>query len=146
MGSFGVRAGCRGARLGGGGGGAPDGFLSPEKGGGTPNLGLSVSSSIGVLGGRGGGGGPGFATFEVARGRLGRLGAGTFANLPASAIGGGALNWNAGRGGEGVLSGDLGGEGDLRCDAVLELSGRVLRGCGGAGAGPRREKLEVPVC
>lgn len=98
------------------------------------------------MGGRGGGGGPGFATFEVARGRLGRLGAGTFANLPASAIGGGALNWNAGRGGEGVLSGDPGGDGDLRCDAVLELSGRVLRGCGGAGAGPRLEKLEVPVC
>lgn len=68
------------------------------------------SSSMGVFGGRGGGGGPGFATLEVARGRLGRLGAGTFANLPASASGGGALNWYDGRWGEGVRSGDLGGD------------------------------------
>lgn len=106
-----VRCGVRGARLGGGGGAAED-FLSPWKGGGTPNLGLSSfsSSSIGVFGGRGGGGGPGFAIFEVARGRLGRLGAGTFANLPASASGGGALNWYDGCGGEGVRLGDIDGD------------------------------------
>lgn len=84
---------CKGARLGGG-GGATDTFLSPWKGGGTPNFGLaSASSSIGVFGGLGGGGGPGFRTFEAARLRLGRLGADTCANLPASASGGGALNW-----------------------------------------------------
>ncbi len=69
-------------------------FLSPWKGGGTPNFGLaSTSSSIGVFGGRGGGAGPGFATFETALFRFGRLGACTCANLPASASGGGALKW-----------------------------------------------------
>lgn len=102
----------RGARLGGGGGGAADDFLSPWNGGGTPNFVLFSlsSSSIGILGGRGGGGGPGFATLEDARGRLGRLGAGILANLPASASGGGALNWYDGRGGDGVRSGDLDGD------------------------------------
>ena len=85
--------GCKGVRLGGGGGGATEDFRSPWNGGGTPNFGLtSSSSSIGVLGGRGGGGGPGLATLDVARFRFGRLGAGAFANLPASARGGGALN------------------------------------------------------
>ena len=83
---------CRGTRLGGG-GGAIDDFLSPWKGGGTPNFGLeSPSSSMGVFGGLGGGGGPGFVTFETARFLFGRLGAGICANLPASASGGGALN------------------------------------------------------
>ena len=84
--------GCRGARLGGG-GGAPEDRLSPWKGGGTPNLGFnSSSSSMGVLGGRGGGGGPGLATFDTARFLFGRVGAGACANFPASARGGGALN------------------------------------------------------
>ena len=77
---------------------------------------------MGVFGGRGGGGGPEFATFEVARGRFGRLGAGTLASFPASAIGGGTLNWNPARGGEGVLLGDCGGDGDFRCDIKLEVS------------------------
>ncbi len=70
----------------------------------------SSSSSIGVFGGLGGGGGPEFVTFDVARIRVGRLGAGTCANLPASVSGGGALNWYAGRGGDGVLAGDLSGD------------------------------------
>ena len=100
---------------------------------------------MGVFGGLGGGGGPGFATFEAARSRLGTLGVGTCANLPASASGGGALNWYAGRGGDGVLAGDL--SGDLFCcdEAVLWLSGRLLRDGGGAGAGPLRDKTVLPV-
>ena len=95
-----------GPRLGGGGGGgAAEGVLSPWKGGGTPNLGRGPSSSSkGVLGGRGGGVGPGLRTLEVALCLVGRLGLGALANLPASAIGGGALNWNCDRGGEGVRS------------------------------------------
>ena len=84
---------CREPRLGGG-GGATDAFLSPWNGGGTPNFGFaSASSSIGVFGGLGGGGGPGFTTLEAARFRFGRVGAAICANLPASASGGGALNW-----------------------------------------------------
>jgi len=138
--------GCRGARLGGG-GGPIDGCLSPLKGGATPNFGLvSESSSIGVLGGLGGGGGPGLATLDVALGLFGRLDAGTLANLPAPARGGGALNWNPWRGGgEGVLSGDC--EGDFgRCGEDVDwLSGRLLRDGGGAGAGPLLEDPELPV-
>ena len=84
------------------------------KGGGTPNLGLPVSSSsIGFFGGLGGGGGPGFATLDVALCRVGSFGALLLANFPASARGGGALNWNFVRGGDGVLSGDGTGDGDL---------------------------------
>lgn len=98
----------RGARLGGG-GGAEDWCLSPWNGGGTLNLGLiSSSSSIGVFGGRGGGGGPGFVRFELARCLPGSGGAAVCAYLPASARGGGALNF--GRGGDGALSGAAGGE------------------------------------
>jgi len=82
-----------GVRLGGG-GGTVYGVRSAWKGGGTPNLGfISLSSSIGVLGGLGGGSGPELAKFEVAPGRVGRLGAGTWANLPAPGSGGGILNW-----------------------------------------------------
>lgn len=80
-------------------------------GGGTPNLFFgSASSSLGVLGGLGGGGGPGLAKFDVALCRAGRMGVLECANFPASTSGGGALNLYAGRGGEGVRSGDSGGE------------------------------------
>ena len=102
--------GCRGVRLGGG-GGAAETDRSPWKGGGTLNFGLvSGSSSMGVFGGLGGGGGPGLARFEVARCLAGRTGAAVLANFPASAIGGGALNFSVGCGGEGVRAGDSGGE------------------------------------
>ena len=135
---------------GGGGGGAAADF-SLWKGGGTPNLGLlSPSSSIGVLGGRGGGGGPGVATFDVALGRPGSLGgAAAPAYLPASASGGGALNWKCARGGEGVRSGDLGGEGGFgwfgEPDEVDWFSVRLLLVGGIAGAGPLREDIVLPV-
>lgn len=106
----------------------------------------SSSSSIGVLGGLGGGGGPGFATFDAARFLFGRLGAGTCANLPASAIGGGALNWYPERGGDGVLWGEVSGDFSCLNEAVLVLSGRLLRDGGGAGAGPLLDETVPPVC
>jgi hypothetical protein len=55
---------------------------------------------MGTLDGRGGGGGPGAAP-DTARGRPRTVGG--WANLPASAIGGGALNLS--RGGDGSLGG-----------------------------------------
>lgn len=68
---------------------------------------------MGIFGGLGGGGGPGVVTFDVALGRPGSFeGAAAPANLPASARGGGALNWYPERGGEGVRAGDPLGEGD----------------------------------
>jgi hypothetical protein len=67
----------------------------PAEGGGEP-----TSSSNGVFGGRGGGGGPGVAEL-VARLLEGKLG--VLANLPASAIGGGALK--RGLGGDGARGG-----------------------------------------
>lgn len=87
----------------------------PSKGGGTLNLlaeggGEVASSSSGVFGGLGGGGGPGVAEL-VARLLEGRAGVGRegswFANLPASAIGGGARK--RGLGGDGGLGEGLGG-------------------------------------
>lgn len=115
------------------------------KGGGTPNLGLS-SSLTGVLGGRGGGGGPGLATLDEARARLGG-GGGWFANLPASAIGGGALN--TGLGGPGGGDGSRGGEGGAGLADELRLtpgaSVLVRRAGGGAGGGPRFEAVVLPV-
>lgn len=131
----------------GGGGGAPDGVRSPLKGGGTPNLCVGwSSSSIGVFGGLGGGGGPGFTTFDEARCLAGGAGAAVCANLPASAIGGGALNFNAGppRGGDGVRSGDLGGDSDC-CKFMFWLSGRFLRDGGGAGGGPLLDETVLTV-
>jgi hypothetical protein len=107
-------------------------------------LGLtSASSSIGVFGGLGGGGGPGFFRFEFARCLAGRAGVLECANLPASAIGGGALNFNAGRGGDGVRSGDSAGDfgSGTEIDAWLDL----LDG-GGAGGGPLFEEMVLPVC
>ena len=102
--------GWRGDRLGGGGGGTAA-SRSLGNGGGTPNLGFaSDSSSIGVFGGLGGGGGPGLVTLDDARCLAGSTGAAECANFPASAIGGGALNFTTGRGGEGVRAGDSGGE------------------------------------
>lgn len=71
------------------------------------NFGIaSDSSSIGAFGGLGGGGGPGLVRFELARGLPGWGGTTVCAYFPASANGGGALNFN--RGGEGVRSGDAG--------------------------------------
>lgn len=139
--------GCMGVRLGGG-GGAVGTNRSPWKGGGTPNFGLaSGSSSMGVFGGLGGGGGPGLARFELARCLAGRAGAAELANFPASAIGGGALNFSAGRGGEGVRAGDSGGEfAWYDVEARFWLPGRLLRLGGGAGGGPLLETIVLPVC
>ena len=64
-----------------------------------------MSSSIGVLGGLGGGGGPGFSWFDMARCLTGGPEPLEPAYFPASAIGGGARNLWAGRGGDGVRSG-----------------------------------------
>jgi hypothetical protein len=129
-------------RLGGGGAGA----RLPAKGGGTPNLppaGFS-SSFAGVFGGRGGGGGPGLETFDEARALLGGAG-GKFANFPASAMGGGARKTGFGGpgGGEGSWGGD-GGAG-LADDARLGTSVLVRRVGGGAGGGPRRDAVVLPV-
>lgn len=82
---------------------------------------------MGVFAGRGGGGGPGVA-FEIARGRRGGTGPAGTANLPASAIGGGALNFRAGGDGSRGDGGDVGSSG---------ASGRDFRD-GGGGGGPRR--------
>lgn len=118
------------------------------KGGGTPNLppaGLS-SSGTGVFGGRGGGGGPGLAAFEEARARLGGAG-GKFANLPASASGGGALN--TGLGGPGGGEGSRGGDGGAGLPdeflLMVVASVFVLRAGGGAGGGPRFDAVVLPV-
>jgi hypothetical protein len=137
--------GGTGPRLGGG-GGAPEGTLLPAKGGGTPNLTPDdfSSSFAGVFGGRGGGGGPGFATFDDALALFGGAG-GRFANFPASAIGGGALNTGFGGpgGGEGSRGGDDGA--GLAEEARLTPGASVFvrRAGGGAGGGPR---FEAPVC
>jgi hypothetical protein len=95
-----------------GGGGGPEGILLPENAGGTACL-LGVvageSSSRGVFGGLGGGGGPG-VLWLVARFLPGNEGAESLANLPASAIGGGALNLGlGGDGARGGLGDGLGG-------------------------------------
>ena len=108
------------ARGGGGGtgpllgvGGGTGEVRSLWNGGGTANRDFaSFSSSIGVLGGLGGGGGPTLTVLETALCLAGGASVVPFANLPASAIGGGALNFNAGRTGEGVRSGVCGGEVD----------------------------------
>lgn len=65
---------------------------------------------MGVFGGLGGGGGPGLLALDVARCLEGSTGGLILANFPASAMGGGALNLRAGRGGEGVRAGDSGRE------------------------------------
>jgi hypothetical protein len=139
--------GGTGPRLGGG-GGAPDGILLPAKGGGTPNLpptGLS-SSGTGVFGGRGGGGGPGFAAFDEARALFGGAG-GRLANFPASAIGGGALKTGFGGpgGGEGSRGGDGGAGLPDEARLMLGVSVFVRRAGGGAGGGPRRDAVVLPV-
>lgn len=139
--------GGTGPRLGGGGG--ADDFRSPENGGGTLNI-PGDSSSMGVLGGRGGGGGPGFARDpDEARLRPEGCMAGPSltANLPASAMGGGARNLGCGGlgagGGDGVLAGG-GGELDRGGEGALPGTGR--RDGGGAGGGPLRlEEAVVPV-
>ena len=142
--SLDIRGGGGKGVLCGGGGGTED-IWEPWKAGGTPNLGFwSGSASIGVFGGLGGGGGPAGAAFEAAR----CVDAGTvaleFANLPASAIGGGALN--LGRGGEGVRSGDLeGGLGGFAGDRVMWLSTRLRRAGGNAGGGPLLDETVLPV-
>lgn len=132
----------------GGGGGAPEGTRLPANGGGTPNfvpLGFS-SSFAGVFGGRGGGGGPGFAAFDDARALFGGAG-GRLANLPASAIGGGALN--TGFGGPGGGDGSRGGDGGAGLAEELRVmpgaSVFVLRAGGGAGGGPRFDVVVLPV-
>lgn len=105
------------------------------------------SSSIGVFGGRGGGGGPGLAReADEARVRPEGCSAGPSltANLPASAMGGGARNLGCGlaAGGEGVLV--RGGELDRGGEEALPGTG--LRDGGGAGGGPLRlDEAEVPV-
>lgn len=93
----------------GGGGGIVDAIRSPWNGGGTPNFSpFSTVSSIGVFGGRGGGAGP---VFDTTRGRGMFAALLVFANLPASAMGGGALNLGGGGpgGGEGSRAGESGG-------------------------------------
>lgn len=134
--------GGTGPLLGGGGGGA-EGTRFPVKGGGTPNLAPPdfSSSGTGVLGGRGGGGGPGLAVLDEARALFG---AGWFANLPASAIGGGALKTGLAGGGVASRVGD-GGAGlpdELR---LTEVSCLVRRAGGGAGGGPRLDEDVLPV-
>ena len=94
-------------------------------------------SSIGVFGGRGGGGGPGFAP-DVARCLVG--GGGVWANLPASAMGGGARNF--GRGGEGSRGDSGGGVGGVGSSGA---SLRALRDGGGGGGAPRRLPELFPV-
>ena len=114
------------------------------KGGGTPNLGFS-SSCTGVLGGRGGGGGPVFAAFEDARARFGG-GGGSFAYLPASAMGGGALKTGlGGPGGEGCRGGDDGAglAEEVRLGAGASVLVRLAGG--GAGGGPLLEADVPPV-
>lgn len=109
-------------------------------GGGTPNLpptGWS-SAGTGVLGGRGGGGGPEAAP-DCARARFGG-GGGWCANLPASAMGGGALK--TGFGGPGGGDGSRGGDGGAVLEDEFGRSVLVRRAGGGAGGGPR---LELPV-
>lgn len=107
---------------------------------------VSAPSSIGVFGGLGGGGGPTFAAAEGALGVEGGAGALELAYLPASAIGGGALNLSAGRGGDGVRSGDLeGGVGGFAGDGFGWLSARLRRAGGNAGAGPLFEETVLPV-
>lgn len=63
--------------------------------------------------------------------------------MPASAMGGGALNLSAGCGGDGVRSGDSVGEsfGGSEMEALW-----LLRDGGGAGGGPLFEKMVLPVC
>lgn len=107
---------------------------------------VSASSSIGLLGGLGGGVGPAFAAVEGATGLNGGAGAFELAYLPASAIGGGALNLNASRGGDGVRSGDLEGDvGDFADGGVVWLSTRLRRAGGKAGAGPLFDESVLPV-
>jgi len=107
---------------------------------------VSASSSIGVFGGLGGGGGPAFAAVEGATNLDGGTGAFELAYLPASTIGGGALNLNAGRGGDGVRSGDLEGDfGDFAEGGVVWLSTRLRRAGGKAGAGPLFDESVLPV-
>lgn len=104
------------------------------------------SSGTGVFGGRGGGGGPGFAALDEARARFGGAGA-WFANLPASAIGGGALKTGLGGPGGGVAS-RVGECGAGLCDEVrlADASCRVRRAGGGCGGGPRFDVVVLPVC
>ena len=99
-----------------------------------------ASSSRGVFGGRGGGGGPGVAEL-VARLLEGKEGVGRswFANLPASASGGGALN--RGLGGDGARGGLGEGLGGRWIDGDAFPAAADFLGGGGAGGGPR---FEVP--
>lgn len=115
-------------------------------GGGTPNLGGVVSpSSSGVFAGRGGGGGPGWAALEVPRALDGGVGAifPSSANLPASAIGGGARKFQRlgpAPAGDESLAG-------LPEPCRSGPSGRapLLTG-GGAGAGPLLVEPPLPLC
>ena len=86
------------------------------------------------------------AEFDVARCLNAGAGAVELANLPASAIGGGALNFMAGRGGEGVRSGDLeAGLGDFAGNGLAWLSTRLRRAGGNAGGGPLLDEPVLPV-
>lgn len=83
---------------------------------------------------------------ETALGLIGGEGPIELANFPASAIGGGARNLSAGRGGDGVRSGDVeGGVGGFVVIVVI-LSARLRRAGGKAGGGPRLEEIVPPVC
>lgn len=83
---------------------------------------------------------------DEARCLAGGAGAMLCANFPASAIGGGALNFVDGPplGGDGVRSGDVGGE-SICCEFMFWLSGRFLRDGGGAGGGPLLDEIVIPV-
>lgn len=81
-------------------------------------------------------------TLDEARARF--EGGAMLANLPASAMGGGALKTGFGGPGGGVASRE--GDGlaeELRL--IADASAFVLRAGGGAGGGPRLEDCEVPV-
>lgn len=121
-----------------GGGGGFDGSLFPSNGGGTPNFvgweggETGESSPSGSFGGRGGGGGPG-VLWLVALFLAAGVARSSCANLPASAIGGGALNLGlGGEGARGGLGDGLGG----RCPTGAGPPAVRLEG-GGAGGGPR---------
>lgn len=76
--------------------------------------------------------------FDIARGRRGGACPAGSANLPASAIGGGARNIRVGAGGgDGSRGGDETGS--------SAVSARPFRVGGGGGGGPRRLAELVPV-
>lgn len=80
---------------------------------------------------------------ELERGLPGSGGAAVLAYFPASAKGGGALNFGRG---DGVRSGDAGGDSRrLKVDDVCCASGRGLLAGGRAGGGPLFEAVVLPV-